>query len=151
MPLLTLLARRLSEPPLVWAITAGVSLALQGLPLQPSDLDLQCDADAAYAIEARLAEFVTRPVQWRESERIRSHFGALAIGGIRVEIMGGVEHRLPDGSWHAAPGTAGITRWVEHQGLRLPVTDLAYEAAAYALLGREEKARLIRDFIGGDL
>ena len=128
-------------------VTAGVSLALQGMDLQPSDLDLQSDADAAYAIEARLAEFVTHPVRWRESQRIRSHFGALEIGGIKVEIMGGVEHRLEDGSWLASPGTASITRWIEYEGLRLPVTDLSYEAGAYTLLGREEKARIIRDFL----
>jgi hypothetical protein len=34
-------------------------------------------------------------------------------------------------------------RWVETQGLRLPVLSLAYEYQAYQYLGRAEKVRLL--------
>ena len=126
-----------------WAITGSTSFALQGLPLTPNDIDLQTDEAGAYAIERRLAEYVSRKVAYSATERVRSHFGALVIAGLTVEIMGALETRLADGSW------GGSTNWAEHiifvevADWRVPVLSLAYEHAAYLRLGRLERAAML--------
>ena len=46
----------------LWVLTGSVGLALQGMPLEPRDVDVQTDAAGAYEIERRLAAYTTRPV-----------------------------------------------------------------------------------------
>jgi len=80
---------RLSQEPIpVWAITGSLGFALQGLEIEVHDVDIQTDCEGAYEIERRLSEYSIRPVIHSETERIRSHFGALEIEGVKVEIMG---------------------------------------------------------------
>ena len=78
-----------------WALTGSTSFALQGVPVSPRDIDVQTDEAEAYEIERRFAASVLRPLTFASTERIRSHFGALRIGGVTVEIMGGVQKRPP--------------------------------------------------------
>ncbi len=86
---------------------------------------------------------VTRPVAFSGTEAIRSHFGALVIEGIAVEIMGALQKRLPDGTWEDPVEVALHRRWIEVGGLRVPVLDLVYEARAYRVLGRTARAELL--------
>jgi hypothetical protein len=130
-----------------WAITGSLGFALQGLPVTPHDIDLQTDETGAYEIERRLAPYITQPVAFSTSERIRSHFGKLTIDGIPVEIMGAIQKRLPDGTWEPPVDIAQHRRFVEVEGMRLPVLSLTYEYQAYLTLGRLEKAEMLRRWL----
>ncbi len=141
------LQARLRGQAVTWVITGSVGFALQGEPVQPGDLDVQTDAAGAAAIERLFAEHVVEPVRLRESERVRSHFGALRLDGVRVEIMGDLQQRGPDGAWEPPPDLARLRRWVERDSLLLPVLDLEYEYRAYLRLGRVERARLLRAWL----
>lgn len=85
---------RLQDQPIEWVVTGSLGMALQGVPVEVHDIDLQTDQAGAYAIERCLAEYVTMPVHYLASERIRSHFGQLQIDGMQVEIMGALQKRL---------------------------------------------------------
>ena len=89
---------RLKDTNMNWAVTGSLSFALQGVPVDPHDIDIQTDEAGAYEIERRFSACVVRKVAFSAAERIRSHFGALEIDGIKVEIMGEVQKRLEDGS-----------------------------------------------------
>jgi hypothetical protein len=145
---LRIILARLADEPILWAVTGSTSMALQGVPLEPHDIDLQTDEPGAYAIERRLAEFSTRPVAFRPSERIRSHFGALMIEGLKVEIMGDVEKLLPgESAWTDPPDLQQVRRWVELDGLAIPVMDLEYEVRAYRDYGRQERAEMLQAWL----
>ncbi len=133
--------------PLVWAVTGSLSFALQGVPIEPHDIDLQTDEAGAYAIERCCAADVIRPVRFSTAARIRSHFGALRIDGIAVEIMGDIEKRLPDGSWEGPVDVQQYRHYVPVEGLRVPVLSLHYECEAYRKLGRLEKAALLEQWL----
>lgn len=143
---LGVLAGRL-DATLVWALTGSTAFALQGVSVEPHDIDVQTDAAGAVAIAARFPEAVVQPVAFSGTERIRSHFGVLEIGGLRVEIMGALQKRLPDGGWEAPVDVAALRRWITVGELRLPVLDLAYEARAYRWLGRIDRAELLEDWL----
>jgi hypothetical protein len=130
-----------------WALTGSLGHALQGVPVQPQDIDLQTDKSGAYAIMDTMSEFALQPVAYLASENIRSHLGALLIEGVRVEVMGAVEKRLADGSWAPPPDLDRHRRFVMVSGMRVPVLGLAYEAGAYELLGRHERVALIRQVL----
>ena len=144
---LRVICRLLAGVP-AWAVTGSTALAAQGAPVQPHDVDLQSDAAGAYVIQEALAEFMVRPVAYSSSGRIRSHFGAAVVAGIPVEIMGDVEVRRPEGSWRPPPDLTERL-WVEAAGLRLPVLPLEHEYEAYVLLGRSDRAELVREHMAG--
>ncbi len=143
---LRLLCDRLGEG-VTWAVTGSVGMALQGIPVEPHDIDLQTDAAGAYEIQRRLAEYSVQPVAFLAGERMRSHFGRLVIEGIQVEIMGDIEKRLSDGAWDPPPDLLAIIRHVVIADRRIPVLDLAYEVEAYDKIGRHAQADRLRQWL----
>jgi len=141
---------RLHPTDVNWAITGSLDFALQGVPVEPHDIDIQTDEAGAYEMERLFSEFVVRKVAISTSERIRSHFGALEIDGIQVEIMGDIQKRLPDGSWEGPVDLERHQRFVEVAGMRVPVLSLEYEVQAYLTLGRVEKAEMLRKWLDGE-
>ena len=128
-----------------WAVTGSLNFALQGLPITPHDIDIQTDEAGAYETERRFAFYIARKVVFSSTERIRSHFGALQIDGITVELMGDLQKRLPDGSWEDPVDLDRQKRFVAFEGMDVPVLSLEYEAQAYRKLGRLERAQMLQE------
>ncbi len=127
-----------------WVVTGSLNFALQSLPLTPHDIDIQTDTPGAYEIERRFASYVTRKVAFSSIERIRSHFGALQIDGITVELMGDLQKRLSNGSWEDPVNLDHQKRFVAFEEMDVPVLSLEYEAQAYQKLGRFERAQMLQ-------
>src|SRR5689334_5381304 len=121
---LRIVVRRLTGEALAWAVTGSCGFALQGLDLAVHDIDLQTDGPGAYAIERDFAERSVRKVAFSAAERIRSHFGALEIDGVKIEIMGDLQKRLADGIWEPPVDVARHRRWVKTGNMRIPVLSL---------------------------
>ncbi len=136
---------RLKDSSINWAVTGSLGFALQNVPAAtPHDIDLQTDEAGAYEIERLLSEHVTRNVAFSSAENIRSHFGALTIDGIKVEIMGDISKRLEDSTWERPVDLERYKQFVEVEGMQVPVLSLEYEYQAYLKLGRLEKAQMLR-------
>lgn len=143
------LCTRLNHPEIHWAITGSLGFALHGIPVTVHDIDVQTDREGAYLIEQRFADCVVRPVAFHAAERIQSHFGALHVNGIEVEIMGDIQKRLPDGGWDEPPHLAECTEHLLVDGMRVPAMTIEYEYGAYLRLGRTEQAQLLRAWLDG--
>lgn len=127
-----------------WALTGSMGHLLQGAPVQPHDIDVQTDEAGALKAAELLAPYLIAPLRRRESERMRSLFGAFVVDGVAVELMGAVQKRLADGSWGPPTDPAEHRRLVHVESLVVPVLSLQYEAAAYASIGRHDRASLLR-------
>jgi hypothetical protein len=130
-----------------WAVTASANLMLQGLDVTPGDIDVVTDADGTYRIEELFSEYVVRPVQPPETavdneKGIRSHYGAISIDGVEVELMGTLEHRI-DGEWVPIDDVAENRTFVERDGRNIPVMPLDHELASYHSFGDEERITLL--------
>lgn len=135
---------RLKDSNVNWAVTGSLGFVLQGLIIPVHDIDIQTDRDGASKIEELFWEFVVQKVTLSSTEKIRSHFGKLIIDGIEVEIMGDVQKRGEE--WE----TVDLDRYkkfVEVEGMRIPVLSLEYEYQAYLKLGRLEKAKLLKEWL----
>jgi hypothetical protein len=137
---------RLNDGNVNWLLTASLGLALRGLPVEVHDIDLETDKRGAYEIERRLAEFVTKKVAFSEADAIRSHFGALTIDGIQVEIMGDLQIRRANGTWEGSD-LQSIKRVIEVEGMQVPVPSLESEYEAYSRLGRLDKAKILGQWL----
>ncbi|NJE26895.1 hypothetical protein E3E22_09780 [Thermococcus sp. MV5] len=140
------LYERLKDSDVNWVITGSLGFALQGVPVEPYDIDIQTDKKGAYEIEWIFSEFVVTPVNFRESERIRSHFGALMIDGIKVEIMGDIQKKV-NNEWEPPVDIKRYRHFVRIKGMEIPVLDLEYEYQAYLKLGRIKKAQMLKKFL----
>ncbi len=140
---------RLEDIQVDWVITGSFGMALQGMEVEIHDIDIQTDQQGAYEIEGRFSEYVVKPVQYAQSGRIRSHLGVLEMEGIKVEIMGDIQKRLDDQTWEGPVKLERYRRWVEIDGMRVPVLSLAYEYQAYLIMGRNEKAEMLRKWLQG--
>jgi hypothetical protein len=137
----------IEDSSVAWALTGSLAFRLRGIEVPVKDIDLQTDADGAYEIERRLKKYVVEPVQFRSSPKIRSHFGKLLVDGVSVEMMGDIEKLTPDGSWLPTPPLHTITERIHYDGLSIPVLRADYEYHAYKLLGRDQKAELLLQWI----
>lgn len=128
-------------------MTGSTSFGLHGVRLTPNNIDVQATEQGACDIEEAFADEVVEPVAFPEAESIRSHFGILEIEGVRVDVMGALQNRLDHGVWEAPIEITDHCAFVEVGGMRIPVLSLAYEAEAYARLGRSERAELLREYV----
>lgn len=128
----------------LWALTGSAGLRLQGVDVPVHDLDLQTDANTVFLLEKELAEYMKTPVHLWETDRTRSYHGQAEIHGLQVELLGDMRHRQPDGSWSPALDIKSVLVWLAWRSLGIPVLSLEHEAAAYAQMGRLQKAELIR-------
>lgn len=140
---LELIVGRLGKGDVMWAVTGSLGFALQGVPVQPHDIDIQTDARGAYEIERLLLEYLTEKVHFAQGNRVCSHFGAFEIDGIRVEVMGDIQKRCDDGTWSAPPDLKRHIHYQEIGKMTIPVLSLEYECQAYSQLGRDDKADLL--------
>lgn len=138
---------QLKDKNINWVVTGSLGFALQGVPVEPNDIDIQTDREGAYEIERIFSEFVSKKVKFSSAERIRSHFGELIIDGIKVEIMGDIQKRLEDGNWEEPVNLERYKRFVEVEGMKIPVLSLEYEYQAYLKLGRIEKAKILKEWL----
>lgn len=142
-----IICHRLSECRSHWVVTGSLGLALQGLDVAVHDIDLQTDKQGAYEIEEFLDEYIMTHVHYKDSEKIRSHFGVLNINGVQVEIMGDLQKKLSDQKWEEPVNIEAYKIWVEFSGTRIPVLSMEYEYQAYLTLKRYEKAEKIRRWL----
>lgn len=147
LPILRRLAARLESSHIIWAVTGSLGFALHGLPVTVHDVDIQSDADGAYEIARRMTAYITDPVALYETAAMRSHFGRMRVDGIAVELIGGVQKRLPDGSWGPPTDVREHSEMVTAGGMQFPVMKLAYEAAAYRQMGRLDKAEMLDQWL----
>ena len=128
-----------------WAVMGSLNHALQGLEIQPRDIDICIDERGAYAMERLHEEYVTRRVSYKEGEGVRSHFGELKIDGVTVEIIGDMEIRADDGVW--TPLSDGPYRHVIVAEASIPVRTLEQEVETYTGLSRVERAEKLRKLL----
>ncbi len=134
------IAEELESLELDYRVVGGASLALRGLPVSVHDLDLEMtEVSAAYRFQERFATTTAQPVAWRETERVRSHYGRFEIRGMQVEVMGGLTRRI-GARW--VPSFLSTHEVVKLEGASVSVLALEEEMLAYLRRGRLDRAAL---------
>jgi hypothetical protein len=125
--------------PINWAVTGSLGMVLHGMQMDIHDIDIQTDKEGAYEIERRLVNHLVKIVHFRASERIRSYFGVFEINGVKVELMGDMQHLIADQKWDKPVAIETCCDWVDFNEMHISVITLEHEAEAYQLYGRTEK------------
>ena len=138
---------RLAESDVVWVLTGSAGLAIKGIPLTPHDIDIQTDRAGVDAFAHLFAdELVQAPTFW-ESEHTRSWFAVFDIDGVKMEVMGDMQHRDEEDGWEEPPNLAALRLTIQVAEMRIPTLSLDYEEEAYRSMGRHDKAALIGQYL----
>ena len=130
-----------------WAFVGSFNLALQGVDVEPQDIDIITDSDGALLMNELLKEFVVTPVKYRSDEKYDAYQGIFMIAGAEVEILGQLHNKNPYGDLWTETNSLSAIKMMNYRGLKVPVIALEQEAHAYTKLGKPEKAQLIKDFL----
>lgn len=135
-----------SKENVCWGLTGSTSFAIQGMDVEPHDIDIQTDEATAYLIGEMLSDYVVQPVEFCGNEKIRSHFGKFRVDGLEVEVMGDIQ-KWHDGEWEKIIPLSALIDYVNWNGYQIPALKLSYEAEAYRKLGRRERALQIEQYM----
>ena len=147
---LTVIVNHLSNKDVIWALTGSTSFIIQGMPLSPSDIDIQTDKTGAYAINGLLKAYEKEPVAFSSTDTIRSHIGSFVIYGITVEVMGDIQKKY-NSAWEKTTDLPPLIEYVVYEDMTLPVLNMQYESAAYRKMGRLLRADDIDRFLAENM
>ncbi|MEM7349595.1 MAG: hypothetical protein AAF657_02240 [Acidobacteriota bacterium] len=139
------LHHRLAGSGIQWAITGSCCLALQGVAIAPSDIDILTTRQDLYRFPRLFADHIERGFAFSRLRTLRSHFGVLRIFGVRVEVMAEPEDWQPGVGWcpDVQAGWRFCRRYVRLEDLSIPVLSLAFERRVYKVLGQRAKLDLL--------
>ena len=83
-----------------YLIVGSTSLALQGVNINPGDIDILTDRRGALLCNEIFEAVPLQKIKWLETDKYKSYFGKLKIKGIIIEIMGDLWIRQ-DGGWRS--------------------------------------------------
>lgn len=129
-----------------WVLVGSTNLALQRINVTPHDIDILTDKKGAYSINELLRDYEIKKVEYRESENLASYFGEFRIEGVKVEVMGDLRIKHPDGTWYVKLVTRSA-RNAKIGEMEIPLQPLEKELEGYKILGRVEKVREIEKAI----
>ena len=131
-------------PDVDWALTGSMSFALQGVPVDPSDVDVQTDEPGPAP-----SRQPSRTASSTPSSTSRAS-GSGRTSAVDVEIIGALRKRREDGTWELPVDVTRHRRFVTWRDREVPVLSLSYEADAYERLGRTERAAPLREHTGDE-
>lgn len=144
---LKIVAERLEENGITWAVIGSGALALQGMDVKPNDLDISVSVRDLTKIHELFADYCATEVKEIETLSGKQAWDVLAtIEGIETQFCGELETN-EEALWFNRV-VAGLTNDMKVDGIRIPCISLPAAIEAYNELHRPQKAELIQVFLG---
>lgn len=141
---LKIITEKLSDQKINWVLIASANLALQGVDVEPKDIDILTDKEGAILIGQVLREYAIEPVRYMETKRFNGYRGKFEINGAEVEVIGELKNKIPQGDLWTETKSFLEKKWIKYEGLKIPVINLEQEYHAYQKMGKLDKAEKIK-------
>ena len=149
---LKIITEKLRNQQIIWSLVGSTNLALQGVKVEPNDIDILTNGKDAFKIHELLKEYEVRPVELKQLDIFESYFSELNINGVKVEIMGDLKRKIGE-DWTPLIERLNKTIMIDVENVKVPVTPLEEELKAYKKLGRDKdkkKIEKILEVLGND-
>ncbi len=140
---LKMIHEKLTPHRIEWVVIGSVSLALQGVDIEPKDIDILTNKEDALKTNILLKNFVTSPVKLMRSERFESYRGTFQVNGIDIDIIGDFRV-LIDNSWLSLSERLLTRKFIEVENITLSVSPLRDQLTMYNILQRKTDIRKIQ-------
>ena len=148
---LGLIAEKLNEKGIVWAVGGSVMLSYYGLAPNPHDIDIligeDCAAQAAAVMKAIGKE--RPPAQSRTF--VTRHYHQYTVSSFAVDVMSGMAIWHDDGLFCYIFDKKSVTGCMAVSGVDVPLASLEDWYVLYQLMpGRDAKVNLIEGYLKSD-
>jgi hypothetical protein len=124
-------------------LAGSLSLALQGVNVEPHDIDLLTDRQGAFRINAMLKKYEKKKVDYSETEKVSSFFGVFEMQGVKVEVMGDYRERQST-KWVSLSKRLANPKIIKVDGIRIPVSPLEDQLVSYRRSKRPKDGEKVR-------
>jgi hypothetical protein len=144
------LCSNLGRSDIRWVLAGSLSLALQGLEIEPNDIDILTNQLGALKINSILKKYEIKKVKYSETEKAVSFFGVFEIEDVKVEVMG--DYKEKQGiRWVSFSKRLENPKVIEVDGIKIPVSSMKDQLRSYRRSKRPqdvEKVKKILQFKG---
>ena len=144
------ICEKLSNTDIKWVVIGSLSLALQGVDVEPHDIDILTDKEGIYAINTLLKEYEVEGVTYEQSEFFCSYRSRYRIGNINIEVIAELEEKH-NGKWVSLSDRLEDQIYVNIDNLRVLISSLEKQLSSYEKSKRPQdvfKTQKIREFLG---
>ncbi len=138
---LRVIQQRLDANNVRWILVGSFCLALQGVAVEPHDIDILTTAEDAYKCQELLKDYLITPVVHGRTSDFASHFGRFQVGTVPVEVMGDLEVR-EGRKWISLVVRLQNPRRVEIMDILVPLSSLEDQLVGYARSPRKKDRRI---------
>jgi len=139
---LKIISQNLKSQKIRWVLVGSASLALQGVKIEPKDIDILTNKEGAFKINELFKKYEFKPVEFGclkigGREMFKSYLGKFRIKGVKVEVMGNLKEKLGR-KWNYLYKRLKSPRIINFEGMKLPVSPLEDQLKSYSRLGRKK-------------
>jgi len=143
---LKLLCEEFCKAGIDWVLAGSLSLALQGVDVEPEDIDVLTDREGAFKINSILKKYEEKKVEYVETDKLASFFGIFRIDDVEVEVMGDYKEREGD-KWVSLSHRLKSQKIVKIDGYRIPVSPLEDQLRSYKRSDRLKDYEKVRKIL----
>jgi len=148
---LKVIAQKFDKQNIKWVLVGSSSLALQGVKVNPGDIDIMTDKEGAEKINELLKEYLVRPITFGKTDRFESYYGEFNIKAIKVEVMGDFKEKIKN-RWISLEYRLKENKVIDVHGMNIPVSLLTDQLESYESSERRKdfvRTRKIKDALYG--
>lgn len=122
-----------------WIIVASCALALQGLDIEPVDIDIMTDKGGLLKINRALADYKISLSENNPSAIFDSTMSMFCVNNCSVEVMSNFKIKSrSDDTWHDMNNLLNYSTMIDVRDLTIPVLPLLQLIEMYTLMGRDK-------------
>jgi hypothetical protein len=141
------IAQKLEGQNIKWVVGASCGLALQGMDVQPDDIDIITDEDGIFKISQCLVDYEVEAPKNAPSEIFDSLLSRYLINDCVVEVMGNFKIKsIIDKKWHSMNKLIEHPDIIEIEDFKIPVIPLLRSIEIYKIMGREKDVEKLLKF-----
>lgn len=126
-----------------WAITGSANLAIRGINVQPSDVDIITTRETADYISCLMRDIIPLNFSLSEGSTIRSYYATAELHGFPIDIMANVAIFTRYGAWDTLDSWNNSLEYISTEVGVVPLTSLDFELYVYSLLDFKKRVQLI--------
>ena len=145
------IAQKLASENIKWIISTSCALALQGIKIEPKNIDIITDNKELLKINELLKCYKIESFIHNPSERFDSIMNKFLINDCDVDIMNNFKIKSKtDNIWHNMSYLLKNPTIIQIEQIKMPVISLSQALEMYELMGREKdliKIEMIKEHL----
>ncbi len=127
-----------------WCVIGSSSLFLQGVPINPNDIDILTDEQGIKLIKKHCSPFIYEDMNYKQDETktLKSIHGRLVINHVNIDIISSIEN-LVDGRWISHDNIETHKVSLKEGCFEVNLRSIAYEKEIYQRIGDESKLKIL--------